>query len=117
MPTTIDLALNKALEVSESDIQKQIIEYLNLKGHYVWRNNTGGTPYIYKGKQRFIHYGKKGSSDILGVAKDGKIIAIEVKRPGNNLTPEQTWFLGEINGRGGYGIFAYSLDDVIRFGL
>ena len=100
--------------VTEHELQKIILEYLNLKGHFAWRNNTGAMVAEYKGKKRFWRAGIKGSSDILGVAKDGKFIAIECKGKGKYPTREQKDFLLEVERRGGYACVAWSLEDVER---
>lgn len=84
----------------------------------VWRNNTGMFSGEYKGKKRFIRAGVKGSADILGLQKDtGVFLAIEVKRAGGTVTPEQFEFLNEINRRHGRAFVAYSVEDVINHGL
>lgn len=98
----------------EKEIQKTILEYLNLNGHYCWRNNTGMIFSEYKGKKRAWYAGMKGSSDILGVAKNGKFIAVEVKGKGNKPSLYQQMFLAEVKKRGGYAIVAYSLEDVMK---
>jgi hypothetical protein len=54
----------------------------------------------------------KGSSDIIGVAKDGRMIAIECKRPGKKPTPEQEFFLNEVKRRGGIAFVATSYEEV-----
>lgn len=94
--------------------QNAALQYLNLRGHFCWRNNTGG---FKNPAGHFFRFGKKGSSDILGCSKDGKSIAIEFKAKGKKPTMEQINFLSNVNKRGGYGILAYSLDDVIKAGL
>jgi len=100
-------------ELTEKQIQSQILEYLNLSGHYCWRNNTGQMTAIDKyGKQRRWRAGIKGSSDIIGISKDGKFIAIECKRPGKKVTQDQQWFLDEISKRGGIGIVATSYEQI-----
>lgn len=60
-----------------------------------------------------ISFGKKGSSDILGILKGGRLLAIEVKNSKGKLSPEQEEFLHEINQRDGWAFVARSLDDVI----
>lgn len=106
------------IKVRESEIQRSILEYLTMRGHFVWRNNSGAYVGEHKGKTRFFRFGKKGSSDILGCAKStGKIIAIEVKRLGGDVTPEQNSFLGSIQKENGIAFVAYSVDDVIKAGL
>lgn len=56
--------------------------------------------------------GIKGGSDIIGVAKDGRFIAIECKHGSNKPTPHQVEFLNEIEVRGGYAVIARGVDDL-----
>jgi hypothetical protein len=94
---------------SESSLVKQIIQYLNYLGHYVWRVNTGSL----KVDNRFVQFGKKGMSDILGIHKDtGQLIAIECKVGYNKPSQFQKDFLEDINSRNGIAILAYKLEDV-----
>ena len=96
--------------VTEQALVNHIINYLVLKGHYVWRQNTGA---MKTDQGRFIRFGFKGVSDVLGIEKGtGKFIAIECKIKGNKPTQFQTDFLEAIRKRGGYAILAYSLEDV-----
>lgn len=102
----------------ESSLVKQIIQYLNYIGHYVWRVNTGAFAGQYTNKQgvrktRFIQFGKKGMSDILGIHKDtGQLIAIECKVGNNKPSQFQKDFLEDIKSRNGIAILAYKLEDV-----
>lgn len=100
--------------MNEQQLQNLILDYLLMKGHFAWRNNTGAFSFESKGKKRYFRAGKKGSADILGVSKDGKAIAIEVKSPKRKLegSPEQVQFLDEFNRRGGYGIMTNTLEQV-----
>ena len=91
--------------MSERDLYQQIIEYLSLRGCYVWRNSTGA-----RGKYRF---GKKGGADILGVTPRGRAIAVECKSDTGELSLDQEVFLVEFKERGAITIVARSLDDVI----
>lgn len=65
----------------EGQIQSEILYYLSVNSSvkFYWRNNTGGTTTIYKGKSQFFRWGYPGSSDIIGIMGDGKFLAIEVK--------------------------------------
>ena len=54
----------------------------------------------------------RGIADIIGIW-DGKFLAIEVKKPGNNPTDEQLKFINAVNAAGGLAFVAYSVDDVI----
>ncbi len=97
----------------ERDIQKSILEYLKLRGFYAWRNQTQGTWDAGKGIYRNAQT-LKGVSDILGVLSGGRILAIEVKRPGGKLSLDQVEFLKKVQGLGGKAFVAYSLQDVIE---
>ena len=58
-------------------------------------------------------YAKKGISDLL-VCFQGRYVAIEVKRPGGKVSPEQAQFLQAVRQHGGLAFVAYSPDDVVR---
>lgn len=99
---------------SEHAIQLQLMEYLAYKNVMVWRNNSGA---LQDRRGRLVRFGKVGSSDILGVqGGTGKIIAIEVKRPGLSYkpTPAQLEFLQSIHDHGGLAGIATCTEDVDR---
>lgn len=96
---------------SEQALVNQIIAYLKLSGHYVWRQNTGA---MTTKEGRFVKFGHKGISDVLGIAKDGRFIAVEAKVGKNKPTRFQSDFLQEVKDRGGYATVAYDLQDVIN---
>ena len=56
---------------------------------------------------------KTGVADIIGQMKDGRMLAIEVKLPGNEPTSEQVYFLDVINGNYGLSGIAHSVNDAI----
>jgi len=97
--------------MKESDVLKACMKQASAMGAMVFRNNTGA----YKDGDRYIRYGLiKGSSDIIGLFK-GRFLAIEVKIPGKNPTPEQKKFINNINKAGGIAFVARSADDVKNF--
>lgn len=105
-------------EPSEHDIQSTILAYLEIQGHYVWRQNTGVMKIEGPRGTRMFRAGFKGISDIIGIHKDnGRFIAVEVKKRGNKPSIHQTAFLNEIKRRGGYAIIAYDIEDVQKEGL
>lgn len=106
------------LKITEQQLVNLVIEYLCRKRCFVWRNNTAFNLFKYttksgENKTRALRSGIKGSSDIIGLTRLGKFIAVECKIGNNKTTPEQDLFLHEVGTRGGLGIVAYSLDDVI----
>ena len=108
--------------MKETELVRLCIAYLSLRDHYVWRNNTVVTRSCYTNKagirsDRMWRAGMKGSSDILGVTKDGKFLAVECKIGKNKPTPIQEEFLLSIRGRGGIAIVAYDITDLEKAGL
>jgi len=110
----------------EKDIQRAILQYLEIKHIFHWRNNTGAykadddkdgasAPQVGKKKSRFIRFGKKGSSDIIGVLPGGRALFIEVKRPsGGSLSAAQKEFLGRARMAGALAFEARSVEEVDR---
>ena len=97
---------------SEAQTQRQILDWLKLNGIFAWRNNTGAMAGSHKGKRWFVRFGCPGMSDILGIYKAGKFLAIEVKRSDGRLTQDQQCFLESVKANGGIAIVARSLKDV-----
>lgn len=103
--------------MSEQQLVNEIKHYLNAKGHLVWRNNSGVTRSTYTDKRgvrrdRMWRAGFKGISDIIGIAADGRFIAIECKAGRNKATLFQEEFLHDIESRGGIAAVVYSLDEL-----
>lgn len=95
----------------EKDIQKQILDYLKIRGIFHWRNNVGA------GKLqggRFVQFGVAGAPDIFALHK-GVSYGIEVKRPGKKQSELQKYFGDRMNEAGGHYQVVFSLDDVMKF--
>ena len=95
----------------EKDIQKQCIDYLELKGCVVVKINNVG---IKKPDGSYIPPRQKGISDLICCTKSGNFLAVEVKCGKNKLTLPQTTFLHQINRTGAYGLVVWSLDELIK---
>lgn len=96
---------------SEADIKKAIERYLKFQGCLVIPyRNTG----LRISSGRWITARRKGISDLLGLTREGKFWAIEVKRPGERTTIEQDQFLASVRSFGCQGFVATSVDDVIN---
>lgn len=101
----------------EKDIQAAILELLETHPRVAWaeRMNTGGMERENAdGTKRYIRFAFEGCSDIIGQLKDGRFLAVEVKRPGRYPTHAQRAFLAMVNAHKGVGIIAFSVDDVVR---
>lgn len=108
---------------TEGDLIKAVLEYLNVVcGLFAWRNNTGMSIAQYRRKdgvekKRAIRYGYPGSSDIVGVFKDGRILCVECKKPGGCTDAKraalQADFGAHINRMGGIYVRIETLDELI----
>lgn len=92
-----------------------LLEVLKVLRHHpavAWceRQNTGAA----KVGERFIRFGWRGCSDLIGMMKDGRLLAVEVKAPSGKLRTEQAEFLSLVRRFGGVAFVARSLSDVMR---
>lgn len=97
---------------SEANIQNAALIALAESGHLVWRQNTGA----YKDKTgRVIRYGLcVGSSDIIGLTRDGRFLAVEMKTEKGSVRPEQRNFIAAVRAKGGFAGIARSPEDAVR---
>ena len=100
---------------SERNIQALILMALSEAGCLVWRQDTGA----YKAPDgRLIRYGLcNGSSDVIGVAKDGRFLAVEVKTATGRVSPAQVQFLDAVRRAGGRAGVARSVEDALSIAL
>jgi len=96
----------------EGDLVKAVLTWLELMGIFAWRNNTGAFAATEKGKRRFVRFGLKGSSDILGVLPGGRLLAIECKSPTGKVRPEQQDFIDRVTKAGGLAFVTKSIEEV-----
>ena len=107
---------------SEARVQSQIRLAAPKLGYSLWRNNSGAYS---DDNGRVIRYGLANdskqfnavfkSSDLIGIGPHGRFVAVEVKKPGwtkpsNAREIAQSNFLGDVNKRGGIGMFATSAE-------
>ena len=71
----------------EADIQRQILDYLTLKGIFHYRQNSGA----FRRDDHFYRMGVAGAPDIICVV-GGRYIGIEVKAPGGKQNDNQIEF-------------------------
>ena len=94
----------------EQTIQRTILEYLNWKHIFCWKNNTAGI-YV-KARNTYIPSHSPGVSDILGILPGGRFLAIEVKSPTGRVSPHQQQFIDMVNAAGGLAFVARSVEEV-----
>ena len=90
----------------------EILKVLRNHPAVAWceRQNTGAA----KVGGRFIRFGWRGCSDVIGQLKDGRMLAVECKAPGGRLRPEQQEFLSLVRRFGGVAFMAKDCRDVLR---
>lgn len=99
--------------LSEKQIQNLIVSYLGWRNVFCWTNNSGSFALSNKdGSKRYFKAGLKGSADIIGIAADGRMIALEVKTAKGKTTPAQDDFLAQIKLRGGIAGIVRTIEDV-----
>jgi hypothetical protein len=98
----------------EKHVQNAILNFLSLHRVFVWPNKTQGTfdPKKKVFRRPTSRHWINGVADILGVTPKGRIIAIEVKRPGERPSDAQKEFLFDVSNRGGVAFVATSIEDV-----
>lgn len=105
--------------IKESEIQQQILAALSLHPRVarIERINVMAGRLIGKdGKtSRFIRSCRRGRVDLDGFTRDGRVIAIEIKRPGkrNTATAEQREYLHQVSAAGGLAGVACSVEEAI----
>lgn len=101
---------------------------LSEAGCLIWRHNVGqawqGKPIHRAGAQvtltdaRMVPYGLcVGGADLLGVAPDGRFLAVEVKTATGRVSKEQKRFIDAVNRAGGLAGVARSVEDAIAIAL
>lgn len=101
---------------SANNLTEAIVTYLNLNGHFVWRQNNQGLYDTQKKVFRKSKMQKKGIADICGITKTGIGLYVEVKTT-DKLSEDQKLFKAEILRRNGIYIEARSIEDVMNFSL
>jgi len=86
------------LKISETDIRKQITDYLRLLGWFVYYNLQGLGCY-------------PGLTDLVAI-KNGFVVFIEVKKPIGSQSQKQKDFQADIERSGGCYVVARSIDDL-----
>jgi hypothetical protein len=96
----------------ETNIMNACMVALSVAGCLVWRNNVGGLP---DANGRPIRYGLgTGSSDLVGICRDGTFLAVEVKTKTGRVSPAQEAFIAAVRRRGGRSGVARSPEEAVR---
>ena len=92
----------------ERDVLSAVLQLCRAHPKVAWirRMNTG--------TRGGVNFGFPGLSDLIGQLKDGRMLAIEVKRPGKMPTEAQVEFMGEVARWHGVAFVARGIQDVLK---
>jgi hypothetical protein len=100
----------------ESQVLKQCLQLLRVRGLMVWRSNN--VPVYDRAAGRYRGFrGLKGVADVLGCLPGGRLLAVECKAPGGRLTDDQRNFLDSVRALGGLAFVARDaaeLDEALK---
>lgn len=101
------------MATKESDLQKLILDWLNINRYCAWRNYVGA---VIRKNGIFSPNPAKGIPDILGILKNGsgRMFAIEVKSAKGRISPAQSDWIIRMNQYGAGAFVARDLETVIR---
>ena len=101
-------------QTPESFVLTGCLNYLQARRIFHWRNNTGA---VQIAPGRFMRFGRKGASDILGILPGGRLLCVECKAQGGRLSPEQKQFLADVRELGALALVVrgwWELDEALR---
>ena len=103
--------------ISETTIQRAILDYLSYTGWLVWREQSIPVP-IRRGRAivglRKADPHKVGMPDIFAI-KNGIILAVEVKSATGKPSSDQIRWRDKLMANGAHHLFARSVDEVIAY--
>jgi len=107
---------DKETKRSEANIQGDVMIALSNAGCIIWRNNCGQLP---DRTGRPIRYGvgNPGGSDLIGIAPDGRLLAVECKTAIGQPTDAQVRFIDAVRAKGGRAGIARSAEDAVKIAL
>lgn len=99
--------------MKENEIQKQILQYLDLKGYMHWRNYVGP---ILRGPRKLLSKNPmSGMPDILGIFNTHhRLFAIEVKANKGKLADKQKVWIERLTEAGAFCMVARDISEVVE---
>lgn len=104
----------KTAVIPERDVLKVCMDYLaTIPRSRFYRRNTGAIASMYKGKRRYIRYGKRGMADLWGIW-EGRHVEIEIKRKGEEPNLDQLAWIEDCRSVGSIAFWVDSVDMLIE---
>lgn len=104
-------------EPKEADVLRGVLTALAMHPRVAWaqRMQSGAGKLVRgKGASQWMRFGFVGCPDVLGQLRDGRVLAVECKRPSGVATLAQIAFLDCVAANGGVALVARSVDDVLE---
>lgn len=98
---------NQTITLTKAQIRESALKELAWRGFDCWINNNLAV----RGR-KFI--GRRGVADLIGVTKDGRWVACEVKTLNDRLSSDQILFLNDIKKAGGEAFIACQVGDRVE---
>jgi hypothetical protein len=81
----------------ERDVLREVLAYLARAGIPAWRTNSG----VFRSAGHVYQLAPAGTADVIGcLPPSGRMLAVEVKRPGGKLRPSQAEWLDRMRAAG-----------------
>ncbi len=103
------------MKAYESDVLRSCLDYLRLRGHFVFRVNNGAFRTESGGFVRCTDL--PGVADIIGITVNGRGLAVETKSAKGRLSEFQKAFGEEYRRRGALYVVARNVGDLQEAGL
>lgn len=109
----------------ETKLQREILIAISKQGHTAWRNETAQfwTGQVIHKQSRMVTLKNAkmipvglcvGSSDIIGLTKEGRFFALEVKTLTGKASDEQIKFINHVKKQNGIAGIVRSVDDALK---
>ena len=95
----------------EREVQRDGIIFLQSRGWFIKRRNTGMMTAEHKGKKRAVRFSEPGASDTYGLLPDGRHFELEFKRLDERPRLDQTEWMIEWCSRGAVAFWV----DCVKF--
>ena len=102
-------------DIPESAVIQQVKQVIKMTGLKIQRINTGSFQIGAGQNRRYIKTAEAGTCDFEGYDNQGRLLAIECKRPtGGRLSPAQKERIADINRKGGVAFVAHSGEEALE---
>ncbi len=91
---------------AENAVTRDVVEYLRLRGAWVQR--------VQSGRRGSTHYAEKGTPDWLGAWVDGRMLGVEIKRPGEKPSDVQLAVINRLRAMGAVAFWCDSVEMCAR---